>query len=96
MKEQYLDLLNKLDEIKNRQKELKDQEDLIKKKLEASIPPNSEKGGVFHERQKRKAVSYSKATDAIVTLVPKTKLNQVNKIMEENTNWYEISKFKAV
>lgn len=60
---------------------------LLRDQLVASIPPNQSKEGVLHKRFEKKNVSYKNALDEVRdNLVPKTKLAEVLRIIEENTS----------
>lgn len=96
-KQSFIDLLNELKDIKEQQKELSNQEKLIKQKLQAEIPANEQKAGVFHKVTQTKNISYGKALDEVVReLVPKTRRSQVDFIIKRNTSFNEKHQFKIV
>jgi hypothetical protein len=96
MKESFIEIYKELKDAQSRRKEAEKDEKLLKEKLRALIPDNQEKGGIYHKVTYSNSVSYAKAFPEIKSLIPKTKHEEADKILESFTTAYPRHTFKEV
>jgi hypothetical protein len=89
------DLFRRYNDLSKEIRDLEKERDLIKEQLQAKIPPNQAKAGVYHEVTESKSISYAKALPDLKSLIPKTKYPEVDIILTNHTKYYERHKLKV-
>lgn len=81
-----LALFEKLEEQQKIERDAKSNIKLLQKQLYTAIPENSTKAGVFRKTWTQPSISYKNVITDLRPLIPKTKWEQIDTIIESNTS----------
>lgn len=90
---EYSDLVQEEKQLKENLKNIEKRKHQIETLFTREIPAGSNKAGIYHKVTYGKSISYGKVVTEARNLIPKTKHNQLDEIIEKHTKQPEKHRF---